>query len=46
LDGAVEKAVVSMKMEVYELTVLHYLCCLCNLWLKLIPTQLLMVVWN
>src|SRR6186713_713523 len=26
LDGAVEKAVVSMKMEVYELAVLHYLC--------------------
>jgi hypothetical protein len=23
LDGAVEKAVISMKMEVYELTVLH-----------------------
>src|SRR6185436_19374480 len=34
LDGAVEKAVISMKMEVYELAVLHYVC---NRWFKLFP---------
>jgi hypothetical protein len=34
LYGAVEKAVVSMKMEVYELAVLHYLCVR---WFKLFP---------
>src|SRR5690349_24910645 len=27
LNGAVEQAVVSMKMKVYELAVLHYVCC-------------------
>ena len=40
LNGAVEKAVISMKVEVYELSVLHFY--LCNLWF--IPTRWLMVV--